>query len=259
MNERGCADTAANLFYFYGSLLMAGNEEKFGGKMKRKPKGSGWILVVVGMAIVVGLKIVAKLDVGDSEEESFKEREERFKVITNLDPVAKVEYLAGRVPEARWYLARLAPEERSYLKTRIFFARSYTLAAITHDAMKTRVIPPEEAEWFERAVLIEKFAGTILVHGTLTFTQDNRFSMSISRPGHGTAERSGSWKAIGGELTLSTAPGSHFGGTYSYSFEGDMLRLRIREAVMPEMLSGGPPASTEKGITTLLWDPIRHY
>ena len=81
------------------------------------------------------------------------------------------------------------------------------------------------------------------VTGTLTFTQDNRFSMSVTRPGHGTAEGSGSWKADNSRsLTLSTAPGSNFGGTYMsiYDFDENELSLEIDELVISNAPSGNP-------------------
>ena len=76
------------------------------------------------------------------------------------------------------------------------------------------------------------------VTGTLTLTPDNRFSMSVTRPGHGTAKGSGSWKVDEDTLTLSTAPGSNFGGKYSYEFDGNELSLSTGNLVISNAPSG---------------------
>ena len=76
------------------------------------------------------------------------------------------------------------------------------------------------------------------VTGTLTLTPDNRFSMSVTRPGAGTAKGSGSWKVDEATLTLSTAPGSNFGGKYYYEFDGNEFFLSTGNLVISNAPSG---------------------
>ena len=105
---------------------------------------------------------------------------------------------------------------------------SYTL-----DAMEITRPAPDLAGWVLPLVDEDE-----PVTGTLTLTQDNRFSMSVTRPGHGTARGLGSWQVDSDTLTLITAPGSNFGGKYSYQFDGNELSLSTSELVISNAPSG---------------------